>query len=52
MYTLSERPAEGERLAESEGKGTNGEAKGYFAGIRYGIRDCLRVKRHRATESP
>ena len=52
IYTLSERPAEGERLAESEGKETNGESKGYFAGIRYGIRDCLRAERHRATESP
>ena len=52
MYTLSERPAEGERLAESKGKETNGKSTGYFEGIRYGIRDRLSAERHRATESP
>ena len=34
MFTPSERPAEGERLAESKGKETNGEPKGYDPGIR------------------
>ncbi len=33
MYTLSERPAEGERLAESKGQQTNGKSEGYFQGF-------------------
>lgn len=40
ICTLSGRPAEGERLAASKGKETNGASKGYYPGIRYGIRSC------------
>ena len=48
MYTLSVLPAEGEQLAESKNKETNGESKGYYyTGISYGIRDCLSAERHK-----